>query len=95
MQQNFLLDVPYSIAKEVPHIFGNRDDSEALGNPPTPSLDPGVAALRDSYASREKDVSSDRSCNSRSFAGNCQSLLLQNDISKGTSAVSFKSLRQD
>ena len=101
--------VPYSIAKEAPHIFGNIDDSEALGNPPTPSLDPSVEfpsilyeLLQDSYASKEKDVislgedlTSDRSCNSRSFAGNCQSLLLQNDSSNGTSALSFKSLRQD
>ncbi|XP_074610054.1 uncharacterized protein LOC141864226 [Acropora palmata] len=94
--------VPYSIAKELPHIFGNIDDSEALGNPPTPSLDPSVEfpsilyeLLHDSYASKERDVTSDRSCNSRSFAGNCQSLLLQNDISNGTSALSFNSLRQD
>ena len=94
--------VPYSIAKEVPRIFGNIDDSEALGNPPTPSLDSGVEfpsilyeLLRDSYASKEKDVTSDRSCNSHSFAGNCQSLLLQNDICNGTSALSFKSLRRD
>ena len=94
--------VPYSIAKELPHIFGNIDDSEALGNPPTPSLDQSVEfpsilyeLLRDSYASKEKDVTSDRSCISRSFAGNCQSLLLQNDISNRTSAMSFKALRQD
>ena len=91
--------VPYSIAKELPHMFGNIDDSEALGNPPTPSLDPAVEfpsisyeLFRDSYASKEKDVTSDRSCNSRSFAGNCQSLLLQNDISNGTSAMSLRLL---
>ena len=101
--------VSYSTAKELPHIFGNFDDSEALGNPLTPSLDPSVEfpsilyeLLRDSYASKEKDVPSlgedlisDRLCNSCSFAGNCQSLFLQNDISNGTSAMSFKSLRQD
>lgn len=85
--------IPYSITKEVPHIFGNIDDSEALENPPTPSLDPSVEfpsilyeLLQDSYASKEKDSS---------FAWNCQSLLLQNDSSNGTSALSFKSLRQD
>ena len=101
--------VPYSIAKELSHIFGNIDDSEALGNPPTPSLDPSVEfpsilyeLLQDSYASKEKyvtsfveDLTSDRLRNSRSFPGNCQSLLLQNDSSNGTSALSFTSLRQD
>ena len=101
--------VPYSTAKELPHIFGNFDDSEALGNPLTPSLDPSVEfpsilyeLLCDSYASKEKDVPSfgedlisDRWCNSCSFAGNCQSFLLQNDISNGNSAMSFKALRQD
>ena len=53
--------VPYSTAKELPHIFVNCDDSEALGNPLTPSLDPSVEfpsildeLLRDSYASKEK-----------------------------------------
>ena len=73
--------VPYSMAKKLPHIFGNVDDSEALGNPPTPSLKPLVEfpsilyeLSRDSYASGEKgltsfceDLTSDRSCNSCRF----------------------------
>lgn len=99
---------PDSIENELPYIFGNVGEEKDADGLPTPSVESVVEfpilndLLQGSNASEERrlthfseESTADHPYSSCRFVRNCQPLLLQKDISSGSSAMSLKSFRQD
>ena len=61
----------YSIAKELPHIFGNVDEDEALERPLTPSFEPFEFESISDSLSLESDQSVESSSNSSEDFADC------------------------
>lgn len=97
---------PDSIENDLPYIFGNVDEEKHADGLTTPSVESefpilyellqgsnGSEKRRLTHFSEESTV--DHPYSSCRFARNCQPLLLQKDISSGSSAMNLKSFRQD